>query len=138
MKNSKKKLKELEKRNSDLKTECQDKVDFYEKKIDLLEEIVFNMDKNAEQDLKKNYDYIYQALYNSIKDFTELNIKLKKNLDESLTNFREGKKFWLEEIIEAKTNFRNEIQHYLKRALERPKIYYLSKKDNKFFLLIAK
>jgi serine/threonine protein kinase len=126
-----KKIKELEKRNSDLKTECQDKVDFYEKKIDLLEEIVFNTDKNGEQDLKKNYDYIYQALYNSIKDFTELNIKLKKNLDESLTNFREGKKFWLEEIIEAKTNFRNEMQHYLQRALERPKIYYLSKKDNK-------
>ena len=70
-------------------------------------------------------------MYNSIKDFTELNIKLKKNLDESLTNFREGKKFWLEEIIDAKTKFRNEMQHYLQRALERPKIYYLSRKDNK-------
>ena len=125
-----KKIKELGKRNLEIKNECQDKVDFYEKKIDLLEEVVFNTDKNAEQDLKQNYDNIYQALYNSIKDFTELNIKLKQNLEESLVNFREGKKNWLQEIIDAKIKFRNEIQHYLQRAIERPKIYYLSKKEN--------
>ena len=37
----------------DLKIEVQEKVEFYEKKIELLEEVIFNVDnKNNKEDLK--------------------------------------------------------------------------------------
>jgi hypothetical protein len=130
----KKKIREMEKRNMDLQNECQEKVEFYEKKIELLEEVIFNGDNknlNNEQNLKKNNDYIYQALSNSIKDFTEMNIKLKTGLKENLNKFKENKRFWLQDMIKAKDNFRNEMNHYFHKSLEPPRIYAFGKSDVK-------
>ena len=124
----------MEKRNMDLQNECQEKVEFYEKKIELLEEVIFNGDNknlNNEQNLKKNNDYIYQALSNSIKDFTEMNIKLKTGLKENLNKFKENKRFWLQDMIKAKDNFRNEMNHYFHKSLEPPRIYAFGKSDVK-------
>ena len=104
------------------------------KKIELLEEVIFNGDNknlNNEQNLKKNNDYIYQALSNSIKDFTEMNIKLKTGLKENLNKFKENKRFWLQDMIKAKDNFRNEMNHYFHKSLEPPRIYAFGKSDVK-------
>ena len=130
----KKKIREIEKRNMDLKNECQEKVEFYEQKIELLEEVIFNGDNknlNNEQNPKKNNDYIYQALSNSIKDFTEMNIKLKTGMEENLNKFKENKKFWLQDMIKAKDNFRNEMKFYLHKSLELPKVYVFGNSDVK-------
>ena len=125
-----KKIKEQEKKNMDLKIEVQEKVEFYEKKIELLEEVIFNVDnKNNKEDLKNNL--IFQALTNSIKNFTDINIKLKESLEENISKFKENKKNWLLDMIKAKENFRNEIQMYLQKAVEPPKIYNFEKKENK-------
>ena len=125
-----KKIKEQEKKNMDLKIEVQEKVEFYEKKIELLEEVIFNVDnKNNIEDLKNNL--IFQALTNSIKNFTDINIKLKESLEENISKFKENKKNWLLDMIKAKENFRNEIQMYLQKAVEPPKIYNFEKKENK-------
>ena len=114
----------------DLKIEVQEKVEFYEKKIELLEEVIFNVDnKNNKEDLKNNL--IFQALTNSIKNFTDINIKLKESLEENISKFKENKKNWLLDMIKAKENFRNEIQMYLQKAVEPPKIYNFEKKENK-------
>ena len=129
-----KKIKEQEKRNMDLKNECQEKIEFYEKKIELLEEVIFNVDNNKSLnpgDIKNNNKLIYEALSNSIKDFTNINVKLKKSLEENLEKFKENKKFWLEDIIKAKENFRNEMKFYLQKSIEQPKIYNFEKKENK-------
>ena len=127
-----KKIKDQEKRNMDLKLEHQEKVEFYEKKIELLEEVIFNDDKNLNnnKNSKKN-ELIYKALNNSMKDFTEVNIQLKTSLEENLAKFRENKKFWLQDMIKAKENFRNEMSFYLSKSLEQPKIYNFEKKENK-------
>jgi hypothetical protein len=127
-----KKIKEQEKKNMDLKIEVQEKVEFYEKKIELLEEVIFNVDNksaNSKDDLKNNL--IFQALTNSIKNFTDVNLKLKASIEENMTKFKENKKFWLQDMIKAKENFRNEIQLYLQKAIEPPKIYNFEKKENK-------
>ena len=129
-----KKIKEQEKRNMDLKNECQEKVEFYEKKIELLEEVIFNVDNkslNTPEEIKKNNKLIYDALVNSIKDFTNVNIQLKTSLEENLEKFKENKKFWLQDIIKAKENFRNEMKFYLQKSIEQPKIYNFEKKENK-------
>ena len=129
-KNMKKKKKKKKKKNMDLKIEVQEKVEFYEKKIELLEEVIFNVDnKNNKEDLKNNL--IFQALTNSIKNFTDINIKLKESLEENISKFKENKKNWLLDMIKAKENFRNEIQMYLQKAVEPPKIYNFEKKENK-------
>ena len=126
-----KKIKEQEKKNMDLKIEVQEKVEFYEKKIELLEEVIFNVDnKSASKDDLKN-NLIFQALTNSIKNFTDVNLKLKASIEENMTKFKENKKFWLQDMIKAKENFRNEIQLYLQKAIEPPKIYNFEKKENK-------
>ena len=127
-----KKIKDQEKRNMDLKLEHQEKVEFYEKKIELLEEVIFNDDKNLNNNKNfKNNELIYKALNNSMKDFTEVNIQLKTSLEENLAKFRENKKFWLQDMIKAKENFRNEMSFYLSKSLEQPKIYNFEKKENK-------
>ena len=129
-----KKIKEQEIKNMDLKTECQEKVEFYEKKIELLEEVIFNIDNkalNTPQDIKNNNNLIYQALINSIKNFTDINLQLKASIEENLSKFKENKKYWLQDMIKAKENFRNEIQFYLEKSIEPPKIYNFDKKDNK-------
>lgn len=127
-----KKIKEQEKRNMDLKLEHQEKVEFYEKKIELLEEVIFNDDKNLNNNKNfKNNELIYKALNNSMKDFAEVNIQLKTSLEENLAKFRENKKFWLQDIIKAKENFRNEMSFYLSKSMEQPKIYNFEKKETK-------
>ena len=129
-----KKIKDQEIRNMDLKNECQGKVEFYEKKIELLEEVIFNVDNkslNTPEDIKNNNKLIYVALCNSIKDFTNINIKLKTSLEENLEKFKDNKKFWLEDMIKAKENFRNEMKFYLQKSIEPPKIYNFEKKENK-------
>jgi hypothetical protein len=128
-----KKIKDQEKRNMDLKLEHQEKVEFYEKKIELLEEVIFNDDNknlNNNKNYKKN-ELIYKALNNSMKDFAEVNIQLKTSLEENLAKFKENKKFWLQDMIKAKENFRNEMSFYLSKSLEQPKIYNFEKKENK-------
>ena len=128
-----KKIKDQEKRNMDLKLEHQEKVEFYEKKIELLEEVIFN-DDNKNVNNNKNYknnELIYKALNNSMKDFAEVNIQLKTSLEENLAKFKENKKFWLQDMIKAKENFRNEMSFYLSKSLEQPKIYNFEKRENK-------
>ena len=66
-----------------------------------------------------------------MKDFAEINIQLKTSLEENLAKFRENKKFWLQDMIKAKENFRNEMSFYLSKSLEQPKIYNFEKKENK-------
>ena len=129
----KKKIKEQERKNMELKNEVQEKVEFYEKKIELLEEIIFKVgDKNSDKDSNNNNNQlIYQALSNSIKNFTDINLQLKESLEENLSKFRENKNLWLQDMIKAKENFRNEIQFYLKKQSEPPKIYIFDKKENK-------
>jgi len=128
-----KKIKDQEKREIDLKLEHQEKVEFYEKKIELLEEVIFNDDnKNVNNDKNfKNNELIYKALNNSMKDFTEVNIQLKASLEENLAKFKENRKFWLQDMIKAKENFRNEMSFYLSKSLEQPKIYNFEKKETK-------
>ena len=128
----KKKIKEQERKNMELNNEVQEKVEFYEKKIELLEEIIFKVeDKNSDKDPKNDIHLIYQALSNSIKNFTDINIQLKESLEENLSKFRENKNLWLQDMIKAKESFRNEIQFYLKKQGEPPKIYNFDKKENK-------
>ena len=129
-----KKIKDQESRNMYLKNECQEKVEFYEKKIELLEEVIFNVDNkslNTPEEIKNNNKLIYEALCNSIKDFTKINIKLKTSIEENLEKFKENKKFWLQDMIKAKENFRNEMKFYLQKSIEPPKIYNFEKKENK-------
>ena len=129
----KKKIKEQEKRNLDMKNEHQEKVEFYEKKIELLEEVIFNVENKSltAESFQKNNKLLYQALTNSIKDFTDVNIKLKNNLQENLAKFKENKKSWLQDIIKAKEKFRNEMSYYLQKSIEPPKIYNFDKKEDK-------
>ena len=74
---------------------------------------------------------MYTALANSIQNFTEVNQKLKKNIEENLSKFKEIKKDWLEDIITAKNDLRNEISFYLEKSVEKPKEYIFEKKENK-------
>ena len=64
-----------------------------------------------------------------MKDFAEVNIQLKTSLEENLAKFRENKKFWLQDMIKAKENFRNEMSFYLSKSLEQPKIYNFEKNE---------
>ena len=128
-----KKIKEQEIRNLDLKNEHQEKIDFYQKKIEILEEVIFSAENKGlnENDFKNKNKLIYTALANSIQNFTEVNTKLKASLEENLTKFKDTKKNWLEDIIKAKEDFRNEISFYLQKSVEEPKIYNFEKKENK-------
>ena len=95
-----KKIKEQEIRNLDLKNEHQEKIDFYQKKIEILEEVIFSAENKSlnENDFKNKNKLIYTALANSIQNFTEVNTKLKASLEENLTKFKDTKKNWLEKI----------------------------------------
>lgn len=125
-----KKIKELEKKISDLNNEHQDKVEYYHNKIEVLEEVIFSTEKKSEKDNNKN-ELIYTALSNSIKGFTDVNVKLKSYLEENLSRFQENKKDWLEDMIKSKEDFRNEMSYYLQKSIEQPKVYNFTKKDNK-------
>ena len=125
--------KELDKKIADLKIEYQEKIDFYEKKIELLEDVIFNVENTNlnKTEIINNNKLLYQALTNSMNNFTEINIKLKENLEENLLKFKNDKKLWLEDIIQAKQNFRKEISFCLNKTIEQPKIILFEKKDNK-------
>ena len=128
--------KELERKNMDMKSEYQEKIEFYEKKIELLEDIIFNAENTNlnKAEIINNNKMLYQALTNSIKNFTDINMKLKENLEENLLKFKDNKKSWLEDIIKAKQSFRNEISYCLNKSMEQPKIIVFEKKDNKEIL----
>ena len=128
--------KELDKKIADLKIEYQEKIDFYEKKIELLEDVIFNVENTNlnKTEIINNNKLLYQALTNSMNNFTEINIKLKENLEENLLKFKNDKKLWLEDIIKAKQSFRNEISYCLNKTIEQPKIIVFEKKDNKDML----
>ena len=79
-----------------------------------------------------NNKLLYQTLTNSIKNFSEVNIKLKENLEERLSKFKDNT-LWLKNIIEAKEKFRNEILYNLNKTIE-PKIIIINKDDNKDIL----
>jgi len=127
----KKKIKEQEKKNLDLKNEHQERVEFYQKKIEVLEEVIFSIEnKNINNnDLKNKNKLIYNALISSIENFTELNKTLKKSLEENILKFKDNKKNWLEDIIKAKEDFRNEMSFYLKKSVNEPKIYNFYKTE---------
>ena len=130
----KKKIKEQEKRDLDLKNEHQEKIEFYQRKIEILEEVIFSADNNRslnEKDFKNKNKLIYTALENSIQNFTEINGKLKKSLEENMAKFKDNKKDWLEDMIKAKEEFRNEISFYLQKSVEEPKVYDFKKKEKK-------
>ena len=130
---SESKIKELEEKNNELKSEYEEKIKFYEEKIKLLEDVIFNVDNttNNKNDVINNNKLIYQALTNSIKDFTNVNMKLKQNLEERISKFKENKKSWLEDIIKAKKDFRSEISYNLTKTMEQPKLIVIGKGDNR-------
>ena len=82
---------------------------------------IINIDNkalNTPEDIKKKNNLIYQALSDSIKNFTDMNLQLKASIEENLVKFREGKKFWLQDMIKTKEIFRNEIQFFLEKLIE--------------------
>ena len=126
-----KKIKEQEKKILDLTNHQNEKIEFYQNKIEALEEVIFSSDNKNEKDLKNKNKLIYTALTNSIQNFTEVNAKLKTSLEENLIKFKENKKDWLEDMIKAKEDFRNEISFYLQKSADEPKVYTFIKKENK-------
>ena len=56
---------------------------------------------------------------------------MKTSLEENLIKFKENKKDWLEDMIKAKEDFRNEISFYLQKSADEPKVYTFIKKENK-------
>ena len=132
--------KELEKKNKTLKLEHQEKIEFYEKKIELLEDVIFNTENRNlnKTEVIQNNKLLYQALTSSMKNFAEINVKLKQNLEENILKFKENKKLWLEDIIKAKQSFRNEISYCLNKTIEEPKFIFFEKKENKEFSIKSK
>ena len=132
--------KELEKKNKTLKLEHQEKIEFYEKKIELLEDVIFNTENRNlnKTEVIQNNKLLYQALTSSMKNFAEINVKLKQNLEENILKFKENKKLWLEDIIKAKQSFRNEISYCLNKTIEEPKLIFFEKKENKEFSIKSK
>ena len=126
-----KKIKEQEKKNLDLKNEHQERVEFYQKKIEVLEEVIFSIEnKNINNnDLKNKNKLIYNALTSSIENFTELNKTLKKSIEENILKFKDNKKNWLEDVIKAKEDFRKEMSFYLNKSVNEPKIYNFYKTE---------
>ena len=54
--------------------------------------------------------------------------------EERISKFKENKKSWLEDIIKAKKDFRNEISYNLTKTMEQPKLIVIGKNDNKEIL----
>ena len=120
--NLQKKLKEQEKKIIETNVEHHEIVDFYEAKIDFLENVVFSAEEDKKKSLQKNNNKkLYEDLENSIKDFTNINIKLKEHLDKTLEQFKNNKKDWLNDMIKAKENFQNEISNGYDDSNEMPK-----------------
>ena len=129
------KIQDLDNKNKELKLESQEKVKFYEEKIKLLENVIFNTENTNmnKTDMINNNKLLYQALTNSIKNFSEINTKLKENLEQRLLHFKDNTQ-WLKNIIEAKDKFRKEILYNLIKATEQQKIIIINKNDDKSIL----
>ena len=84
-------------------------------------------------DMINNNKLLYQALTNSIKNFSEINTKLKENLEQRLLHFKDNTQ-WLKNIIEAKDKFRKEILYNLNKTTEQQKIIIINKNDDKSIL----
>jgi hypothetical protein len=139
----KKKLAEQEKKNIDLKNEHQEIIEFYQNKIDILEDVIFSSENSdnkssKENDFKTKNKLICDALANSIENFTEINKKLRNSLEENLEKFKENKKSWLEQIIKAKKDFRDEMKLYLKKSIPEQKIINFNKKENEELSIVNK
>ena len=132
-----KRIKEQEKLNEELNSELNEKIEFYEKKIQLLEEIIFNpKNKNKTKinpEQKNNSNILYEALTTSIKNFTDINIKLKTTLENNLNKFKDNKNTWLEDMINAKKNFRNEMTYYLEKSTETQDKKYFERKSTNIY-----
>ena len=128
-------IQDLDNENKELKLESQEKVKFYEEKIKLLENVIFNTENTNmnKTDMINNNKLLYQALTNSIKNFSEINTKLKENLEQRLLHFKDNTQ-WLKNIIEAKDKFRKEILYNLNKATEQQKIIIVNKNDDKSIL----
>ena len=128
-------IQDLDNQNKELKLESQEKVKFYEEKIKLLENVIFNTENTNmnKTDMIKNNKLLYQALTNSIKNFSEINTKLKENLEQRLLHFKDNTQ-WLKNIIEAKDKFRKEILYNLNKTTEQQKIIIINKNDDKSIL----
>ena len=128
-------IQDLDNENKELKLESQEKVKFYEEKIKLLENVIFNTENTNmnKTDMINNNKLLYQALTNSIKNFSEINTKLKENLEQRLLHFKDNTQ-WLKNIIEAKDKFRKEILYNLNKATEQQKIIIINKNDDKSIL----
>ena len=138
-----KKIKEQEKKIMDLKNEHQEIVEFYQKKIEILEDVIFSSENSDnkrlnENDLKKKNKLIYDALANSIENFTETNNKLRNSIEENLSKFKDNKKSWLEQILKAKNDFRDEMKYYLQKSVQAPKIYNFNKMESEDLSLVNK
>ena len=128
-------IQDLDNKNKELKLESQEKVKFYEEKIKLLENVIFNTENTNmnKTDMINNNKLLYQALTNSIKNFSEINTKLKENLEQRLLHFKDNTQ-WLKNIIEAKDKFRKEILYNLNKTTEQQKIIIINKNDDKSIL----
>ena len=128
-------IQDLDNQNKELKLESQEKVKFYEEKIKLLENVIFNTENTNmnKTDMINNNKLLYQALTNSIKNFSEINTKLKENLEQRLLHFKDNTQ-WLKNIIEAKDKFRKEILYNLNKTTEQQKIIIINKNDDKSIL----
>ena len=127
----------------DLKNEHQEIVEFYQKKIEILEDVIFSSENSDnkrlnENDLKKKNKLIYDALANSIENFTETNNKLRNSIEENLSKFKDNKKSWLEQILKAKNDFRDEMKYYLQKSVQAPKIYNFNKMESEDLSLVNK
>ncbi len=91
-----------------------------------------------ENDLKKKNKLIYDALANSIENFTETNNKLRNSIEENLSKFKDNKKSWLEQILKAKNDFRDEMKYYLQKSVQAPKIYNFNKMESEDLSLVNK
>ena len=99
------------------------------------ENVIFNTENTNmnKTDMINNNKLLYQALTNSIKNFSEINTKLKENLEQRLLHFKDNTQ-WLKNIIEAKDKFRKEILYNLNKTTEQQKIIIINKNDDKSIL----
>ena len=89
-----------------------------------------DIEKNKNLIKSNPSDILYQALTNSIKNFSEINIKLKDNLEENLLKFKENINIWLKDIINEKQNFKKEISFILNKLNEKSSADVFEKKTN--------
>lgn len=136
--NLEKKISQQEKKISDLKAAHQDEIEFLENKVQLLEDIIFSSPekKSNKEETKNKNQLLYTAFSNSIKDFTDVNVKLKECLEENLIKFSESKKSWLEDMIKATKSFREEMKYYSSKSFEelkksRSEIQYYARPESK-------